>query len=657
MDKALVVLALVVSLNAQVMQQAVVNAAPVVVTPITLESSCSNGNYPVVTLGCSSPLTVTAGDTITCEAMSADSGPENLVFNDPVNGYYDNIRGFVPSGSTSQWAATAAFINSAGGSITPQVSGVAADSNYLGIMCQAWKGARTSFSIDGGAVNLFNSATGPNPTAGTAASPTNANEVINCVLSRANPATTSSGTGFLPSGALTGITAGGFNLTIFNEYQIQTAATATNCPFVSASETYDDAQFSVINASSPPGAKSLTGGYGVPASGQTNGSSASLTVLNSASGYISTLNGFANTSGFSLRTGTAVTFDTSVAPIGSAPVIANGPAHVIGDAGTSIHFPGSNTTTGYQWQPQSLQNLGSGMWYGSFIRVGSGVTDGQGCDTLDIDGAIVEGELTTQMWYSSTNGLYFDFEVNSGDTPTSPAMIPTKKLVPGQDYYIIMHAAGVNEANDDLYILSESTPGTLPWVVQDHFTYPRAGPIQDTTTATAGSGASSITVASATGIVLGQSVWATGIPVATTVTSVSGTTIGISQPTTGSLSSTSIKFTGPTATTTASVTAGSTALTVVSGTGISTGQVVAMAGVPLGTTIASGSGTSWVMSQPANHNESSITASFWPTYGQFGFTFGKFSSCSIAGDEWFSGMIFDPYGLFLPLVASGAIQL
>jgi parallel beta helix pectate lyase-like protein len=70
------------------------------------------------------------------------------------------------------------------------------------------------------------------------------------------------------------------------------------------------------------------------------------------------------------------------------------------------------------------------------------------------------------------------------------------------------------------------------------------------TTATASSGASSMTVALATGITTGMAVAGTGIAVGpTVVTSVSGTTIGLSLPTTASLSATAVNF-GPAVTST-----------------------------------------------------------------------------------------------------------
>lgn len=66
-----------------------------------------------------------------------------------------------------------------------------------------------------------------------------------------------------------------------------------------------------------------------------------------------------------------------------------------------------------------------------------------------------------------------------------------------------------------------------------------------TTTATGTSGASTMTVASATGIVNGQFVSGTGIPDQTTIT-ISGTTVTLSQALTGNLSATAVQFVGAT---------------------------------------------------------------------------------------------------------------
>jgi len=70
-------------------------------------------------------------------------------------------------------------------------------------------------------------------------------------------------------------------------------------------------------------------------------------------------------------------------------------------------------------------------------------------------------------------------------------------------------------------------------------------PVVSTTVSSASLGATSITVASASGISVGQGVAATGtIAAGTVVTSVTGTSIGLSLPLVGAMSSTTVKF-GP----------------------------------------------------------------------------------------------------------------
>jgi len=68
--------------------------------------------------------------------------------------------------------------------------------------------------------------------------------------------------------------------------------------------------------------------------------------------------------------------------------------------------------------------------------------------------------------------------------------------------------------------------------------------VQADTVATASNGATSLTVASATGIAIGQTVVAPGVPANTTVTAISGTTITISQATTAALSQIETQFIG-----------------------------------------------------------------------------------------------------------------
>lgn len=182
-----------------------------------------------------------------------------------------------------------------------------------------------------------------------------------------------------------------------------------------------------------------------------------------------------------------------------------------------------------------------------------------------------------------------------------------------------------------------------------------------TTATQATIGASTIVVASATGIVVGQSIEGSGIQLNSLVTGISSTTITISLPTIGVLSTTNVVFTshaspavglytpgtqgevlvrssvtvfvgrgtpaaaGPvyvrtvanalypgtfvggfeaaidasTTSITIGITAGSTALATSAGTGVAVGQQITGPGIAPNTYIVSGATTSWVMSQPA----------------------------------------------------------
>lgn len=677
MNKILIVFFLYllsVTSPAQTMQQIfMAGLASSGVIPIALDgSACTGTASSNAVVACSSPLTVTAGDTILsfCFANGDSGDPANIIGNDTVNGYYDAVRGAVHPNSGTVWVSSFVYLNSASGSITPQCTGW--ELNGWGIYAQAIKGTRTALALDSGGVNLSHSATtaATNPTAGTAASPTNANEMVLCQMVRPTASATSAGTGYLPTGTLTAVAN---TVAQYFQYQIQTTATAANCPYTSGSAKYIDVQYALLNASSSSGYRALTGVYGAPAAAQTNGATATIVILNTNAGSLSPLNG---NPGWFQQSGAATTFDTSVHPLGSYPLLVNGVPHIIGDAATSIKVPSANTTTAYGWAPEGFIDEGRGMWVGQFVRLGTNQGLSQICDNMNLDGTLVEGQETTQIGTNSSGVIFFQIEINSGGTPGGANLFPSTPLNLNQDYYIISHVAGVNDANDDIYVLAEATPGTLPWVVIDHITWPRAGPIQATATGTASSGATSVTVASSTAQpVVGQTIWSgTGgvgtsqITPGTLVTSVSGTcssscTVGISAVTTASMSTTPLIFTGATARTTASTTAGSTTLTVTSGTGLASGDrgagsVVGMVGVQAGTWLAAGSGTSWTLSQPATLTETSATADFWPTAGTtYDIHFGKYSSCSSTADYWFSGLVMDPYGTYLPLVASGALPI
>ena len=137
-----------------------------------------------------------------------------------------------------------------------------------------------------------------------------------------------------------------------------------------------------------------------------------------------------------------------------------------------------------------------------------------------------------------------------------------------------------------------------------------------TTTADAGSGATSITVASGAGIAAGQYIKATNIPTGTYVSStyVSGTTVnlvdkdGIAVGTTGNLVATAINF--YVNATTADASSGATSITVAVAKGITADQYITGAGIPVGTYVSSSyvSGSTTVPLVDQNRNPVYTTA-------------------------------------------------
>lgn len=636
--------------------------------PITLDASCTGNPSSVNPASCSSSVTPTAGDCITVKAYinGTSFDPGNIVCSDSVNGIYDGVRGATHPQGSNDWVVYYVKCGVAATTVTPQCFNW--EPNGWGISARIWKNTRTSFALDGGSVNQFtNHTTGsvaPTSSASTS-SPTGNNELVDCELVRSAAVATTAGAGFTPSGTLTGVTN---TLSLYDQYQIQTTATAQNCPYGGASANWTDGQFALLPSSASAGYSGLTGVYGAPAAAQTNGATATIAILNGASGSLSPLAPPTAGTWWSQFSGSATTFDTSIHCAGSFPLLINGVPHILGDSNTSLKIPSANVTTSYAWNQEALLNNGSGEWIASCVQVSSNELTGQGCDTWNGDSTLVEGAITTQLEYDSTNKISYRFEPNSGNTPTSPNLIPSTPQVLSQNYIVVSHYAGVNEPNDEIYVFGENTPGTLPWVQFGHMTWPRSGPVILTTTATqAVAGSNTIVVASATGIVIGQTVWSgttstltSQLTPGTKVTGVSGTTITISPVTAQAMAATPVIFAGNVAEATGSVTAGSTSLTVsgvtgtITGGASGTGQVVGMAGVPNETWVASGSGTSWTLSQPASSTQSSVPVYFWtPQVQGYGFHFGKYSSCNSSGDMNFSWTIFDPYGTVVPLLANG----
>ena len=203
------------------------------------------------------------------------------------------------------------------------------------------------------------------------------------------------GSGFSPTGTLT---ADSDSLAQYFEYQIQTAATAANCPFTSVSAKYTDSQFALLNTASPAGYRSLTGFYGVPAIAKTNGASVTAADLNGATTTLSTLN--ANQGWSEIYAGAKATYSTAVSPTGTGGVLVNGAAHTFGNAGTSIEFTNTGSAaTGFEWTDNQLDQ-GEPMWFSYFSRTASsGISSGQECDDIEVGPTVTVDGLTVQLWY------------------------------------------------------------------------------------------------------------------------------------------------------------------------------------------------------------------------------------------------------------------
>jgi hypothetical protein len=124
----------------------------------------------------------------------------------------------------------------------------------------------------------------------------------------------------------------------------------------------------------------------------------------------------------------------------------------------------------------------------------------------------------------ATATVFSQYVTFAGTNATNSISVPTAIALP----------AGSGPAT----ILIENLGPEAAWIL--------IGTAAATTTATQATvGASTIVVASATNIALGQVVIAVGIASGTQVTGISGTTISISQPTTAALSSTAVNFVTP----------------------------------------------------------------------------------------------------------------
>lgn len=668
MKRIIVFLLFAISLSAQVKQlgpMKVAGPTKQAFSPaITVEATCS-GSSNTITVACSAPMAVTAGDVIACNGSVFGSDPMTLWFNDPINGMYDNIEGIVHGGSVNAWVADAVFVSSAGGSITPQVNTFEGPFE-MHIKCRALKNTRTSLAVDGGAVNQTQGVTAANPTSGTAAAPTNNNEIVLGAMARSSTATVSDSAPWTPGGTITAVGTTG-NYPLYDHYSIQSTAVTANSPMTATSIAFIDTQYAILNASNPSGYRAATGFYGVPAIAKTNAASVTAADL---SGATTTLRNISTTGATAwVLSGSAATYDTSIIPSGTGNILVEGVGHAFGDAATSVKFSGAQTANFYEFDMRPAP--GAPVWLSTFIRVGAtGTSSGQICDNLFVYGGVTEFSFFMQTQFDNTDQLQFMIEPSEGGR--SPWLTGFSL---DTDYRIQVHIAGANERNHQLIVQSKS--GGV-WSIASTLNFDVLIATQGATGATtptfaghgtgsASSGSTSLTITSSAGsIVAGQVVYpTTGIDYLTAVESVTGTcssscTVVLSHNTTGVVSGT-VNFiaTPPTllAATNGTASSGSASVTIVaplSGT-IVVGQAVGgVAGIANGTRVAAISGTSLTLSQPTS---AAITnGGLWfmrspDDNGGAVAEFGKWSSCTIGGSEWFSGMHFDPmgsWGAYLP---------
>jgi hypothetical protein len=627
---------------------------------ISIDASCTGndaGSGPIAQ-GCSAPMTVTAGDSIECECSTTSSSPMAAFITDNVNNVtYDNIEQLAHPNSTHAGTLTAVLPNSLGGSITPQC--VNWENANINISCRALLNTRVTKVVDGGAVNQIAGVTGANPTSGTAAAPTNNNEIVIGQLVLPAPQTVTNVAGWLPTGTLTSVGASS-RYPFYDHTQIQTTATAVNSPFTTASVSYLDTQFAILNFTNPAGFRGFTGLFGVPAISKGNGVTVTAGDLNGATTTLTTVP--ANATGWSLNSGTGGTYNTAINPTGTGSILLQGTTHTFGDAGTSITLAAGDTTTNWVWGGQGA-NSGSPQWLSFFFRIGStGIANGQLCDVAQMVNGATELSILLQAQYSSTNHIHFIYEPSEGGNGSDMAT----NLSTDTDYWLQMHQAGVNDRNHQFLVYNFSSP---LWTLAQTFNYdilctPSGSPVNcstpaaiATTTGTASSGSTALTVASGTGIVVGQVVLGAGIPdpsqggaAWTTVTVVAGTAVTLSQNTTGALSGTTVNFYNPPhqirTVTNGSASSNSTALTIVAPTysTITVGDPVGGLGIQNGTVVAAVAGTAVTLSLPTTSAISAGTGlTFWQVPNGMGFNFGKFSSCSLSAAVTLSAWTYDPF--------------
>jgi len=636
--------------------------APSSAAAITLDASCT-ASGTVSPLACSSAMTVTAGDTITCNVAGVSGGNnETGAAFDPTNGFYDNVYGIAHPSNSLSWVTTAVKQNSAGGSITPYALFSSTPLSRITISCYAWNGTASSYVLDGGAVEQTQSTTATNRSSGTAAAPTNSNEVVIAYMSQNSSTAPTAGSGWTPSGTLTLV--GGSGMRQTSEYQIQTSPVSVNGSMTStANVAYLDSQLALLQNGTTGGYRSLSGAFvpmGAPGSAPTGTMSAAL--LGAAGSTLTSVN--LNASPYWTLNGTAPTYDTSVNPTGTGKIMVQGVAHTFGDAGSSMLAAGGSGTSNFSLTfADQIGGLGTPHWMSLFFRLASGGATNQPCDDWYLNGATTEPQMIVQTDFTTGTSYTLHLEGSANDASQN-----TSTLTTDTDYWFQLHLAGVNERYHQMLVYTKSgSVWSLASTLNEDVLCSNAAntncstpAANATTTGTASSGSTTLTVASGTGIVVGQVVLGAGIPdpsqggaAWTVVAAVAGTSVTLSQNTSAPLSGTTVNFyTAPAhfvAGTNCSVTTGSTAMTCVTpGTGtIAVGNAIGSSGTFTNTLVTAVSLPNVTLSVPATTTLTNAGVNFWsPPAGSSGFAFGKNAggSCGITSNQWFSVPVYDPYG-------------
>lgn len=198
-------------------------AATALVTPVTL------GNV--------------TGDLITCEvAFDGAGGNVFSSVSDPVNGIYSVGVAMEKNTNADEWFGIYYFQNAAAGSYVVSLN-LTASAEYTGISCQAWKNVAITSALDTAFTQYQYVASTANATTGSNKTPSANHELILAAAGMDADTTLTAGTGYTLIDTQGGVS------NLFPEYWIQTAATATNGAFVSASDNWTDQMVAFAPAS------------------------------------------------------------------------------------------------------------------------------------------------------------------------------------------------------------------------------------------------------------------------------------------------------------------------------------------------------------------------------------------------------------------------